>query len=177
MQLPLLSQLAVSCDAITELSPAIEFETLVEGKRVKARITHQEDNGIQFIYHISFSDGYAASFVAPMQGDRWHSEEFSSPYAKAIRDDLNAVCGFLPARPPFCIRLKGNIEVFNVWIVPHVFKLHHYTVFYKGDYQFDLRKSKGWQAKSVRENHQINQEIAALVCRNIDERILQPQLW
>lgn len=177
MQLPLLSEFAVSCDSITEISPAIEFETTVEGKRIKARITHQEDNGLQFIYHIAFSDGYTASFVAPLQGDRWHNEDFASPYAKAIRDDLNAICGFLPKKPPFCIRLKSDRGAFNVWAIPHVFKTHHYSVFYKGDYRFDLRKTKIWQAKSVRENIDIDQEIAALVCRNIEERILQPQLW
>ena len=177
MQLPLLSELTVSCDTITEISPAIEFETVVEGKRVKASITHQEDNGLQFIYRITFSDGYSASFVAPMQAGQWHNEELASPYAKAVRDDLNAICGFLPGKPAFCIRLKSEKEAFNVWIVPHVFKPRHYTVFYKGDYRFDLRKDKVWQAKSVRENSDINQEIAALVCRNIDERILQPELW
>jgi hypothetical protein len=150
MQLPLLSELTVSCDAVTEISPALEFDCLVEGKKLTARLTHQEDNGVQFIYRI---------------------------YAKAICDDLNAICGFLPAKPPVCIRLKGEKEPFNVWAVPHVYKPLHYTVFYKGYYRFDLRKTTVWEAKSVRENSSINGEIASLVCRNIEKRLLQPQLW
>lgn len=176
MQLPLLSNMAVSCDKITPLDPPIAFDCIVEGKKLKATITHQEDNGVQFIYHISFSDGYAATFVAPMEAGAWHDEVLASPYAKAIQDDLNAFCGFLPQKQPFAIRLKSEKEAFNVWIVPHVFKRHHYAIFYKGKYRFDLRKTKVWEAKSVREGHFIDEEIAAISCRNIEQRILQPQL-
>lgn len=176
MQLPLLSELTVNCDAVTKIFPAIEFECVMEGKSLVAKLTHQEDNGFQFIYHISFSDGHSASFVAPMQAGNWHQEDFASPYAKAIRDDLDAICGFLPARPPICIRLKGEKEPFNVWVVPHVYKAFHYSVFYKGDYQFDVRRAKVWEAKSVRDNSYINGEIASLVCRNIEKRLLQPEL-
>lgn len=175
MQLPLLSHVTVNCDSVTEISPAIEFPCVVEGKRLMATLTHQEDNGLQFIYRVSFSDGHAASFVAPMQGGKWHDENFASPYAKAIEEDLDAICGFLPGRPPFCIRLRGEKGAFNVWIVPHVYKPFHYTVFYKGDYRFDLRKQTGWEANSVREGSSVNQEIASLVCRNIDEKLRQEQ--
>lgn len=176
MQLPL-SHLTVNCDTVTDILYAIEFTCVVEGKKLLASITHQEDNGVQFIYRIRFSDGHTASFVAPMQGGKWHHENFASPYAKAIQDDLNAVCGFLPGKPPFCIRLKGEKDAFNVWVVPHVYKPFHYAVFYKGDYQFDVRKTKVWEANSVRENSYINQEIAAIVCRNVEEKLGQPQLW
>lgn len=176
MQLPLLSELAVCCDAVTEIYPAIVFDCLVEGRRLTAKLTHQEDNGVQFIYRISFSDGHTASFVAPMQGGKWHNDAFSSPYAQAIRDDLDAICGFLPEKPPFCIRLKGEKDSFNVWVVPHVYKAFHYTVFYKGDYRFDLRKTEMWEAKSVREADAINQEIASIVCRNIELKLLQPEV-
>jgi hypothetical protein len=177
MQLPLLGQLSVKCDTVTQLLPPIEFDCMVEGKKLKARITHQEDNGLQFIYHIAFSDGHSAAFVAPLEGGNWHSRDFASPYARAIQEDLHAFCGFVPTRPPFAIRLKSNKEAFNVWVVPHVAMSSHYAVFYKGDYQFDLRKTKQWEAKSVREISDINQEIALLVCKNIERRILQPQLF
>jgi hypothetical protein len=171
MQLPLLSNMSVQCDNITRIEPAIVFECVVEGKNLKAKITHQEDNGLQFIYHITFSDGHKAAFVAPMEGGRWHDEKFASPYAKAIHDDLNAFCGFLPKKPAFCIRLKGEKEAFNVWIVPHIIKSNQYAVFFKGDYRFDVRKTKLWEAKSVREYSFIDREIANIVCRNIDERM------
>ncbi len=174
MQLPKLSQFSVCCDAVTALNPAISFDCLVEGKKLKAKITHQEDNGLQFIYHISFSDGYSASFVAPLEAGAWHSNELSSPYAKALEEDLQAFCGFLPQKPPFAIRLKSEKETFNVWVVPHVFKSRHYTVFYKGEYRFDLRQAKQWEAKSVREGSIIDDEIALIVCRNIEQR--SPQL-
>lgn len=166
----------VDCENIIRIDPAISFECQVHGKRLLANITHQEDNGLQFIYHISFSDGHAATFVAPIEGGKWYDEKLASPYAQAIKDDLNAFCGFLPAKPPVCIRLKSNREAFNVWIVPQVKPLH-YTVFYKGDYRFDVRKSGGWEANSVREGSIIDDEIAAIVCQNIDRRILQPTLF
>ena len=98
MQLPLLSQLSVSNDRITPIEPAIVFDCVVDGKKLKARITHQEDNGVQFIYHISFSDGHAATFVAPLEAGPWHNEDLASPYARAIRDDLDAFCGFSPQK-------------------------------------------------------------------------------
>jgi hypothetical protein len=174
MQVPRLSELSVHCDKITPIEPAILFECTVEGKKLKAKITHQEDNGLQFIYHIAFSDGHKAAFVAPMEGGRWHDETLASPYAKAIHDDLNAVCGFLPRKPPFCIRLKSEKESFNVWVVPYITRENQYSVFYKGDYRFDVRKAKLWEAKSVRENSFIDQEIASIVCRNIDSRKMLP---
>lgn len=167
----------VDCENIIRIDPAITFECQVDGKRLLAKITYQEDNGIQYIYHISFSDGHAASFVAPIEGGKWYDEKLASPYAKAIKDDLNAFCGFLPSKPPVCIRLKSNREAFNVWIVPQVMKSLHYTIFYKGDYRFDVRKGNGWEANSVRENSIIDKEIAAIVCQNIDQRILQPVLF
>lgn len=176
MQIPLLSDVSVSCDKITTLEPAIVFDCRVEGKKLRAKLTHQEDNGLQFIYHISFSDGHAATFVAPMEAGYWHDEQLASPYAKAIKEDLNAFYGFLPQKPPFAIRLKSDKEAFNVWVVPHVWQRLQYAIFYKGSYRFDLRKTKIWEAKTVREGSFIDQEIAALVCRNIEQRLLQPQL-
>lgn len=170
MQTPFLSDFTVNCDAIKELFPPIDFYCVVEGKTLKASITHVEDNGLQFIYRIGFSDGHTASFVASMEGDKWHDDKFASPYAKAIHDDLNAFCGFSAKKPPFAIRLKSEKEAFNVWIVPHLFKAFHYTVFYKGDYRFDLRRTNGWEAQSVREASSIDHEIAALVCKNIEQR-------
>ncbi|MBB1284304.1 hypothetical protein HRH25_07970 [Flavisolibacter sp. BT320] len=168
----------VECEYITPINPVIAFECQVDGKRLQAKITHQEDNGIQFIYHISFSDGHAATFVAPMEGGKWYDEKLASPHAKAIKDDLNAFFGFLPSKPPVCIRLKSNREAFNVWIVPQIRKSLHYNVFYKGDYRFDVRKgNNGWEANSVREGSFIDSEIAAIVCQNIDQRILQPELF
>jgi hypothetical protein len=176
MQIPFLSDVTINCESITPIHPPVEFDCVVEGKKLKATITHQEDNGFQFIYHISFSDGHAATFVASIQGGKWNDHSFASVYAKAIHDDLNAFCGFVPKRPPFAIRLKSEKDAFNVWVVPHVFKAYHYYVFYQGDYRFEVRKTKVWEAKTVREGNMINQEIASLVCRNIEQRLLQPQL-
>lgn len=176
MQISLLSDVTVNCESIIAIEPPVEFDCVVEGKKLKAKITHQEDNGIQFIYHIAFSDGHTASFVASIQGGTWNDGSFASAYAKAIHDDLNAFCGFVPRKPPIAIRLKGEQGAFNVWVVPHVFKPQHYYVFYKGDYRFEVRKTKVWEAKTVREGTVINQEIAAIVCKNVEQRLLQPQL-
>lgn len=173
MQATLLGNMTVHCDAITAIHPAIVFDCVVEEKRLKATLTHQEDNGIHFIYHISFSDGYTAAFVASMESDKWLDDAPFSKYALAIKDDLNAICGFLPKKPPFCIRLKNEKgEAFNVWIVPHVYKSCHYSIYYRGDYRFDVRKANTWEVRSVRDNRNINQEIAAMVCKNIDQRML-----
>lgn len=173
MQATLLSNMTVRCDRIVTVCPAIEFDCLIEGKKCRARITHIEDNGLQYIYHIGFSDGYSATFVASMESDKWLDDATSSKYALAIKDDLNAICGFSAKKPPFCIRLKNEKEdTFNVWIVPHGYKSYHYSVFYRGDYRFDVRKSKTWEARSVRENHDVNQQIAAIVCRNIDGHLV-----
>lgn len=177
MQTTVENLLTVDCEKITRIFPVIEFDCIVEGKRLSAKVTHQEDNGIHFIYHISFSDGYTASFVAPLEAGDWYDEKLASPYAKAIKDDLNTICGFLPSKPPFCIRLKSERASFNVWIVPHVRMALHYGIFYKGDYRFDVRKENNWEANSLRENSFIDGEIAALVCQNIDKRLVQPVLF
>jgi hypothetical protein len=111
-----------------------------------------------------------------LEAGAWHSETLASPYSKAIQDDLNAFSGFLPQKPPFAIRLRSEKEAFNVWVVPHVTRCLYYAVFYKGLYRFDLRRTKQWEAKSVREESFIDGEIASIVCKNIEQRILQPQL-
>lgn len=173
MQLHPLGSLSVKCENVLPLEREISFDCIVEGKKLTANITHQEDNGYQFIYHISFSDGHKGYFAAPLQAGTWHDEQLASPYANAIAADLNSFYGFLPKKPPFCIRLKSEKEAFNVWIVPHVIKDGLYAVFYKGRYRFDVRKNKTWEAKTVREGWLIDQEIAVLVCKNIEQRSKQ----
>jgi hypothetical protein len=170
MSAAIYSPVTVGCENIKQVVPAIEFFCDVDGRVLKASLTHVEDNGVQFIYHISFSDGHVGSFMAPLEAGRWYDEGLSSAYAKAIHDDLNAFCGFLLNKPPFCIRLKSEKEAFNVWIVPSR-KTAHYSVYYKGDYRFELRKKDCWEVNSVREGAFIDEAIASIVCKNIDRRI------
>jgi hypothetical protein len=170
MPTTVLSQMAVHCESIVEVTPAIVFDCVVEGRKLKAKITHREDNGVQYIYHISFGDGYAATFVSSLEAGSWHSDHLSSPYAKAIHDDLNAFCGFVLHKPAFCIRLKDEKDAFNVWVVPSAFKASHYSVYYKGDYRFSLRKRKEWEVNTVRESGIIDHQIASIVCKNIEQR-------
>lgn len=173
MQTSLFCKLVVSAENLIELPLPIAFDCMVKGKKLKASITHLEKNTAHYIYHISFSDGHTASFVAPREGGKWHDERFASPYARAIADDLNALCGFLPVKPPFSIRLKNDREAFNVWVVPYNSRDGYYSIFYKGHHQFDLRKTNVWEAKEAGKNADYNQEIAAIACKNIEQRMLQ----
>lgn len=164
-------------NTVIQISPAIEFTCRVEGKVMKATLTHEEENGYQVIYQISFCDGHTGTYFGSEEDGKWiESGKGPSEYAKAIDADLNAICGFDRSNPPFCISADYNKEVFNVWVVPSRFDKEKHSVHYQNDFRFYLyNKSGEWQPTTV-ERHKgyINQNIAEIVKQNITLRSVNP---
>lgn len=156
---------------IIELNPPLEFGCLVRGHELTAKITHIED-GFQTSFHITFSDGYKGNY-APIEDEV--AEHFGNgfqqdDYAAAIRQDLDVISGLQYDTLLTNIRFRrANADVvYNVWarLNSHT---KNYDVYYKGQYQFSLRKTTRWEVCSQREKgYRIDDEITVAVCKHLD---------
>ena len=153
---------------ICELPQAIEFGCVVEGQALTARLTHAEDDFTQYLYHVQFSDGYKAVFMANWDLQKWveRGQRLPSSYALAISEDLFVINEFNPLYPPFCLSVQVQEEPVKVWAN---YKNESYHVFFKGAYRFFVHPFTGpWKAEAV--NHPqsyIVDEIAAAVIQRL----------
>ena len=160
--------------SLVALRPQISFSSTINGKELLATLTHKEAIGAQILYHVLFSDGHADAYAV---GDLEVQEGFGrtrtmDAYEEAIFGDL-CVLKHLEKGGPFVnLRVceKGG-ESFNVWIRE---KSGYYSVYYKGQYQFTLRKKDGWQSGTVREKgYAVNERLAKLLADYLEEHLLK----
>lgn len=157
-----------------ELQPHISFRCLVNGKELTATVTHSENTGLQLLYHVFFSDGHRDTYVP---GEEEVREGFGrtrtmDAYEAAVFDDLIIIHQREKENPFITVRVgEEGAESYNVWIRE---KRGYYSVYYKGGYQFTLRKKEGWESGTMREiGYVINQPLARLLTHYIDEYILK----
>lgn len=158
---------------ITPVLPVIEFDCIVGGRELTATITHTEESVVEMLYHITFSDGHQDKYAS---GDDGHDEEFGrtrelDAYEQAIYEDLCVVPGLEEGGGYSYIRVKAtkNGSSFNVWIRPREEK-NTYNVYYKGEYQFSLRKTDKWEMTSQRgKGYIIDKELAKLITESLDQ--------
>lgn len=154
---------------ITEVIPRIEFDCTVDGRELTATITHAENNGVQLLYHVTFNDGHKDVY-AP--GDAEVHEGIGrtrtlDAYEEAVFEDLCVIPGLEKGDGYTYIRVheKGG-ESFNVWVRE---RNGHYSAYYKGQYQFTLRKRDTWEVSTVRKKgYAINQQLARLISKHLD---------
>lgn len=160
-------------NTIVPVTPNIEFECTVNGKELTATITHVEDNHVQRLLHVSFSDGHKDAYAA---GDDGVDEQFGRTreldiYEEAVWDDLAVIPGLEDGGGYTYVKVtvKKDGSAFNVWVRPK--EEGDYDVYYKGEYQFTLRKATGWQVSTKHEKgYVIDQELASLVSRHLDKQ-------
>ena len=159
--------------ALTFVSPAINFQCDVHGKKITANLIGEIDDPLYCCYRIKFSDGYQDNFYVLtggfVEGD---VKDKSAAYAFAIKDDLRALDGFTHDKEIHCIRKMIDGSVTNVWIIEdNTDGEQTFRIFYKGDYRFEMKKEGSkWLAKTKRvvEPEMINDELAAEIGRLID---------
>lgn len=154
---------------LTEILPHIEFDCTVNGKELTAAVTHVDYSGRLPFYHVFFSDGHRDAYVP---GDEEVHEGFGrtrhmDAYEAAVYDDLCVVPLLKKGTGRFCIRVhQPGEESFTIWVRE---RKGFYSVYYKGQYQFTLKKWEQWAVSTMRgKGYVINQQLARLVTKHLD---------
>jgi len=174
----------VTTNEVTAVVPTIAFPCSVKGKALTATLTHVEENDHHYIYHVSFSDGYSSQFLC-LEDDcafgSWIDLKGESNrtrtdpcYAKAIADDLNALCGFsLNSEIHLIVLDLPHERNVNAWVLQDGSEPSIYSVYYKNDYRFTLeRVGKSWKAYSRRQVNpeKISELLVHFITSQIDAR-------
>jgi len=162
---------------VTSVFPPIEFPCIVRGQRLTAKLTHIEDHPINFVYHLSFSNGYKTSFYS-IEDELGFFEEGRgySDYAKGVAGDLSCICGFRLDLELYSITMDESGENTNVWVKQDSEEKNKYSVYTPGDesdFRFYLIKTegKGWIAGHPHPKAILTAAddlLAAKVCKIID---------
>ncbi|RYG22883.1 MAG: hypothetical protein EOO01_44755 [Chitinophagaceae bacterium] len=158
---------------VWELTPAIPFSCFVNGEKLLAVITHQEESYIETIYRVRFSDGYESTFV--YYEGVWYDGKLRTAYVEAIEDDLQAMLPYMidDEEQPFSFEFMEAEGCFNVWLMPadDIFSPEgqRYMVVYKGDLGFFVNESYEPSTLPSQQNA-IDQNIARMVKEKLIER-------
>lgn len=165
--------------------PTIKFECKVSGKELIAEVVAEEINPGQFNFNTRFSDGFEDIFSHDEESGTWKSHKDSkSAYLKKIQDDLSALMSYQVDRHYLSFRHTIGKESINVWVFETQREdgdmvypkggYKRYTVYYNGDYRFEMKKVRGaWHAKTVRQINPeiIDENLVAIISKMIDGQI------
>ena len=162
-------------DAVIESAfPDISFPCKVNGKKMIARYLGEENHPEDTVFKFSFSDGHETSFRRGEFYD-WIDTTTGrgSLYLEGVYGDLPNMYGFAAGCTGSCFTVDKDHSFFNVFVfdVTRSNGDHIKTVYYKGDYRFDLKLIGGvWKARtsrSIEVADMIDDEMATLVTQFI----------
>lgn len=137
--------------------PRIKFECEVDGKELVAEVQAQEVKPGHYSFNTRFSDGFEDTYLHDERAGLWKAiHDKKRSYLKQIKDDLSALVCYQIDRAYFSFRHLIGTELVNIWVFETQWEDRSmiYTIYYKGDYQFDMKKIRGaWYAHSVRSQH------------------------
>lgn len=157
--------------------PRIKFECQVNGKELIAEVVAQETNPGHFNFNTRFSDGFEDTFIHEEKSGLWEAiRDKKAAYLKRIKDDLSALVAYQIDRHYLSFRHSIGSRTVNIWVFETEWEDKNmiYTVYYKGDYQFEMKKIYGgWYARSVRpgKNKIIDETFVDKIGEMIDARI------
>lgn len=160
--------------AICKLASAIAFNAIVGDQELRAHITHAEEDGEKWSYHVAFADGYKGVFVVDKKRGLFFEkgQATQNTYAKAISTDLRIVYQFDPtSQLPFWLSVAVNGENKSVWVK---YERECHLVFYDNELRFFLHP---WSGRWVLEpmdlpNTIIHEEIRIAVLNRIGHSVL-----
>lgn len=162
---------------LISIFPPIEFPCIVNGKRLTAKITHEEDHPTSTVYYLTFSDGYKTSFFSIEHELGFYEEgKGYSDYAKAVAGDLKCVGGFRLDKELYCIPMDESGENKNVWIKQDADMNNKYGVYTPGkeiSFRFYVMRTEknGWAAGHPHPKEILTDAdniLATKVCKLID---------
>jgi hypothetical protein len=157
--------------------PRIKFECCVNGEDLIAEVVAQETYPGHFNFNTRFSDGFEDTFIHEERSGTWNAtRDKKAAYLEEIKDDLSALEAYQIDRHYLSFRHRIGVELVNVWVFDTEWEDDGtiYTVYYKGDYQFEMKKIYGgWYARSVRmeKNKVIDNDLVARIGQMIDAKI------
>ncbi len=157
--------------------PRIKFECQVNGKELIAEVVAQETNPGHYNFNTKFSDGFEDTFIHEERSGLWKAiRDKKAAYLEKIKDDLSALVAYQIDRHYLSFRHNLGSQLMNIWVFETQWEDRSmlYTVYYKGDYQFEMKKiDGGWQARTVRQanNCSIDEQLVAKIGKMIDTRI------
>ncbi len=157
--------------------PAIKFECRVEGKNLIAEVVAEETDPGHFNFNTKFSDGFEDTFILHEPSGMWKAmRDKKAAYLKKIKDDLSALVSYQIDRHYVSFRYKIGNKLVNVWVFETEWEDGSliYTVYYLGDYRFEMKKVWGaWEAKTVRQANpeNIDENLVAKIGETIDDCI------
>jgi hypothetical protein len=165
--------------------PPIKFECKVSGRELIAEVITEEVNPGQFNFNTTFSDGFSDIFSHDERSGIWTAnKDAEEAYLNMIQDDLSALQCYQVGRHYLSFRHPLEKEPVNIWVFEtqreDLYMMYskggckRYTVYYNGDYRFEMKKVAGaWRAKTVRHHNPvvIDENLVAKIGQIIDEKI------
>lgn len=157
--------------------PRIKFECEVNGRELTAEVVTRETNPGQFNFDAKFSDGFEDTFIHEERSGLWKAiSDKKSAYLEKIKDDLSALVAYQIDRHYLSFRHYIGKEIVNIWVFETEWENRSaiYTVYYKGEYQFEMKKIYGaWYGWSVRpeKNKKIEDALVAKIGAIIETKI------
>lgn len=157
--------------------PPIKFECQVKGKELIAEVVANETDPGHFKFDTRFSDGFEDTFTLHEPTGLWKAiRDKEAAYLKKIKDDLSALVSYQIDRHYLSFRHVIAGKLTNIWVFETEWEDGSliYTVYYRGDYRFEMKKVWGaWTAKTVRQQNpeQIDDQLVETIGKMIDDRI------
>lgn len=164
--------------------PVISFQTDIDDKSMGVDVLTQVLDPGQFRFYVKFANGTEDIYVHDAIHNRWfseHNENCEQACFKAVQDDL-VTLEYYPVFKKYMVhRMNMNGELVNVWVFESQREkdVIVYTVYFKGKYQFDLKKYRGaWHGQSVKKSKAIiDPQLVKEIGKLIDDSIYDTELW
>ena len=165
--------------------PPIKFQCKVSGRELTAEVITEAVKPGRYNFNTRFSDGFCDTFSHDENGNTWAAGKDGMPsYLEKIQDDLSVLRKYQVGRHYLCFPHTIHGRPSNIW----VFETQRidgymtyssrgcksYSVFYNGDYRFDIQKINGaWEGKTVRHINPetIDEDLVSTIGSMIDARI------
>jgi hypothetical protein len=157
---------------IKKFDEPITIKCVVNNENLVANITSELNLPKESGFFLIFSDG--TSFEALVnQSGKWHVNNLKhQPYIKAVEKHLNC---FTAVRNCDWYKFEVGNEAnpLLVWVCAEKYNSEKCLVYFNGDYQFHLLKTKkDWEIKSMRVNAApVNQDIAAQIAAKLNKKL------
>ncbi|WP_276501831.1 hypothetical protein [Terrimonas pollutisoli] len=164
--------------------PVISFQTDIDDKSMGVDVLTQVLDRGQFRFYVKFGNGQEDIYVHDAIHNSWfseHNEDCEQACFKAVKDDL-VTLEYYPVFKKYLVHRKNiNGEPVNIWVFESQREkdVIIYTVYFKGDYQFDLKKHRGaWHGESVKKGKAVvDPHLVKEIGKLIDNSIYDTDLW
>ncbi|RYG53874.1 MAG: hypothetical protein EOO01_03190 [Chitinophagaceae bacterium] len=165
--------------------PSISFPCMVRGRELTAEVITEAVKPGKYNFNTRFSDGFCDTFSHDEISGTWAAVKGGQKsYLEKIQDDLSVLRNYQVGRHYLCFLHTIHGKPTNVWVFETQridgYMMYSsrgckcYSVFYNGDYRFDIQKINGaWEGKTVRHSNpeRIDETLVTTIGSVIDARI------